>query len=829
MSHTESKELTLAKKLIDVSKLDEAENVIKDFEEKGGKSLHDIVLCHLLKCELLRERGLFENVVKLAEETYKESLGLGKNLLSVDILLEMAFAILCLFQTDKAHNIIKQGEELLKSLTLEIPANYKQRKAYIALLKGWVYDQRGDVDRAIKQFELSLLLRKELGVKKEIANSHYGIAHIFMWKGDLDRALKHLEQGLVLAEESGNKTCKGGILYYMANLHYFKGELDQSIIYGEQSLTIFNDLNNKFMILRILNTLGGNYTMKGDLNRSIRFYEQSLEVFKEFNNKIIMANIYNSLSFCYKMKGELDRALECIELSMTLYRELRALRSLANSHDYLIQILIDRGDFERARISLRDLEQLNGELKYKTKNLLYRFNKALVLKTSSRALNRGKAEEIFKQLLEEKDLVYESRLMVLLNLCELLLADLQITNEAEVLEEIKPLIVQILDLSEKSHSFWVLGEAYLLQAKLALISLNLEEARRLLTQGQKIAEKFGLDLLAQKISIEHDELLKQENKWEKLKESKAPLAERIKTSRLNEQMERMVKNRIVSPSKLEVEQPISLIIITENGNPLLFNHFTADMEIDNNLLGEFLSSYNIYCDQIFSETFDRVKLGQYTVLINSVEDLFICYLFRGQTYSAQQKVKHFSEILNRNTHLIEIFKSAQNDGRIIQVENNPIIEELIIESFMSDPNEFRMPFTAYKGGEPYVFTSYAHTDKLEVYPIIDYLNKVGINIWYDEGIPVSENWKKSIAVNLERCSTFLVFITPHIIDSEYVRKEISFALKKKKKFIAVYLKETKLPTELEFEIADIQAIMKYILPKAEFLNKLQDILHKSTR
>ena len=110
-------ELILAKRLIDECKYNEADQLIKNFDEKGGHTRHDIVLCHSLKCELLCERGLYEDAVKLAEQTYKESLGLGKNLLSVDILLTMAMALLCLGygQTDKAHDIIKQGEELLKT------------------------------------------------------------------------------------------------------------------------------------------------------------------------------------------------------------------------------------------------------------------------------------------------------------------------------------------------------------------------------------------------------------------------------------------------------------------------------------------------------------------------------------------------------------------------------------------------------------------------------------------------------------------------------------------------------------------------------------------
>lgn len=82
-------------------------------------------------------------------------------------------------------------------------------------------------------------------------------------------------------------------------------------------------------------------------------------------------------------------------------------------------------------------------------------------------------------------------------------------------------------------------------------------------------------------------------------------------------------------------------------------------------------------------------------------------------------------------------------------------------------------------------------------------------------------------VEKPRLSLFLVFTSPHIINSEMVKKEISFALKKNKPFFAVYLKETNLPSELEFEIADIQAMMKYLMPKSEFFLKLKNLIINS--
>ena len=199
-------------------------------------------------------------------------------------------------------------------------------------------------------------------------------------------------------------------------------------------------------------------------------------------------------------------------------------------------------------------------------------------------------------------------------------------------------------------------------------------------------------------------------------------------------------------------------------------------------------------------------------------------MFQGHSYSAQQKLTHFCEAFSKDPTIMKILENNVNENKVIAINENRSLEELIVESFLSDPQKFQMPFKAYAGDEPFIFVSYSHTDKLQVYPIIDYLNKKGIHIWYDEGIPISENWKKSIVENLERCKAFLLFITPHILDSDYVRKEISFASKRNKAFFGVYLKETELPSELEFDIADIQSMKKYLMPDSEFYPKLREVI-----
>ncbi len=789
MANLKSKELIQAKQLIYEGKFDEALHLMKNFEEMGVHSLQDLVSWHLLKCRILIQQYAFKELIELAEHIYKESLGLGKSLLSVDALYYVGLGLLGSYNLKKGEEIIKQGEELLETLTHEPPKDYKQREANIAFLKGLFYNSpvavRRDPDLALEYFEQSLALREEYGDKHEIIESLLSIGgNFWYYKGELDNAFEYIERALTLAKESNIKFHIANCLYQKSAYYYFKGDLDRDIILNEQSLAMFKDLNSKSLI----------------------------------------AHVLNNLAESYKLKGELERALECSKQSLALHKELGDLISMANVHDYLIQILIEKGDLKRAQDYLNQLEQMNIELKNKYVNSIILFNKASILKVSPRIINKGKAQEILKQILEDEDSEYELIMKSLLALCELLLFELNATNEPQILDEFQTYLSRLIAIVKKGRSYWVLAETYLLQARASLLTLNMNKARRLFAKSQVLAEKYGLNQLAIKISNEHDKMLNQLDMWENLKESKAPLTERIELSRLNEQMKGMMRKRIVKLPKLEAEQPVLLTVMSKEGNILLSNPFTADLTIDSTYFSEFLSSCTTFCDQILSESFDRVKFGKHTVLITAVDSLSICYMFQGQSYSARQKLIHFSEAVKKEPDIMKVLQEAGNKNVEIKLSETSSLEEIIYESFLSDPKQFQMPFKAYEGDGPFVFVSYSHTDRLQVYPIIDYLNRIGVNIWYDEGIPISEDWKKSIVENLERCSAFLVFITPHIIDSEYVRKEISFALKKQKPFFSVYLRETELPSELEFEIGNIQFMKKYLIPETEFYNKLNRML-----
>ncbi|MFW9900599.1 MAG: tetratricopeptide repeat protein [Candidatus Thorarchaeota archaeon] len=499
------KELIRAERFIDEGKHDEALQLIKHFEENEEHTLYEIVSSNLLKSELFFQQGLYEKVVKLTQQTYKKSLDLGNNVLSFNSLLIMAEAFIYLWEFEKAAKIIEQGEDILKILSRELPKENLQRETSMAYVKGIFYDRNNNIDLAVVHFERVLALREKLGATKEVSKSLLRLGwNIGIRGGELDRALEYVKQGLVIAKENNWK-------YYIA-----EGFKDIAAI----------------------------YQFKGDLDRSISYFEQSLTIFKELNNKERMAIVLNNMADTYRMIGELDRALECMELSMALNRELGALRQLANNHDFLIPILIERGDFEQAQLSLNNFERLNSQIKDKGWDLMYLLNKALLLKTSLRVRDRDKAEEILRLILEDEDTLYEHVIIALLHLCELLLIKLSNTGNLKVLDELQDYVNQLRNAAKNSLSYRLLSETHLLQAKLKLIMFQFEEAQQLLTQAAHIAEKYNQNLLAKQISEEQEELSKRLNNWKELKQSKAKITTRIELAGLEEQIKRLLKKRM---------------------------------------------------------------------------------------------------------------------------------------------------------------------------------------------------------------------------------------------------------------------------------------------
>ena len=113
----------------------------------------------------------------------------------------------------------------------------------------------------------------------------------------------------------------------------------------------------------------------------------------------------------------------------------------------------------------------------------------------------------------------------------------------------------------------------------------------------------------------------------------------------------------------------------------------------------------------------------------------------------------------------------------------------------------------YMYGE-YIFVSYSHDDKEDVWPIIHKMEKHGLRLWFDKKIQVGSYWNDIIEQNIWNCGVFLLFVSPYYFSTEYCLKELKIAIEQQdKEFLIVYLEDTKLPEDIGIDLSKIQSIM----------------------
>jgi len=420
----------------------------------------------------------------------------------------------------------------------------------------------------------------------------------------------------------------------------------------------------------------GIYFFKGEIQQSLELNKKAYELAKDTGNKALISVSLNNIADKFYHMKDYDKAIMYAKEAFKVKNN----RFLAATLCTLIEINVSKGDIKEAKVYLDQLREHSE--KFDIKPRIYHYSKALILKSSLRARDRIKAEDIFKELAMDNTVLSEVRIEAIINLCDLYLTELRITNDPEIINEILPYIQELLNIAEDQHLYLYLAETHLLQAKLSLLTLDLKKAKRFLTQAQNIAESYGIKRLAMKISYEHDELLRQTKMWENLKTSEVSLSERLELTGLNEQMENMVKKRITEVPEISKEDPVMLLILTEGGNLLFSKKFVEDFSFEDDILGGFLATINYIISEVFSEGLDRAVFGQYTLLMMPLEPFLLCYIFKGDSYYAHHKIKNFIDSIKNDNLIWQSLKNFFQKSKSIQLSRIPSLESLISKIFV---------------------------------------------------------------------------------------------------------------------------------------------------
>lgn len=676
MADSKSEKLKQVEQLIREAKLEQALDIVINYEKKSSLTDKESLSVYILKGRILSYTSL-RKAYEIGDIAYLQSKKLNDKVNSVEALL-LKLSLISALKMDVVLNFVIEAENLLNSSTIDLALDYNRLRAGIKYVKALIKNFKGEYNRAEELAFECLEIREKLGYKLDITQTFYLLSLIYSMKSDLDLALDYALKCLSLQKDLGYQYGIPMGLYSVGYAYTIKGDYEKAFNYFNLSLSSEN-LRVSVKIFIFIH-LGGIYREKGELDQSIKTFSSAIRLAEEkrYNAPLALGKMF--MATVFRLKGEYSRAQEYLEHSLTLSQKAKSFVAVMWSLFWLTIVNIEKDSIDQAEKYLNLLKNLDDQTDSTLFTHVHYFAKANLEKKKGKVHNRFEAKKFLKDIIRDKMSYINIHIRSLVLLCELLLEELNKSNDPKVLEEINTLIEQSSLIAEKEHSDLWLTEIKLLQAKLALIQINIPDAKRFLTQAQHTAELNDLTLLAQKISSEHDRLLEQLQMWEHFKKINAPMSDRMELAAIDGDIDLVQGKLAVNPPELVNEVPILLLIMDNNG-ATYFNHpFVANWD-HSDLFSSFLSAFNTFSDEIFSKSIDRIRIGENTILINPVESFLTCYVIKGQSYPALQKLNRFTEAIKGNSEIWQALNKSAKTSEMLELDKPPALKTVINKIF----------------------------------------------------------------------------------------------------------------------------------------------------
>lgn len=275
--------------------------------------------------------------------------------------------------------ILLRMEQLDSALAVLEAAGTKVPETDLAFLNtqlGYVYERKGQLDKATDYALESLRLGRKLGDVRAIAMAYSDLANIFWKQSKYEQALEYGLESLRLFEERGLSDLDYDFtLYVVGNLYLALKEHETALAYYEHALAIgerygfYNNLSDVYISLVDLYAWFSQYEKAEKAGRNALKYAELL------NNNFMIMRSWLSLGKLQNLQGKYVSAIESLTNSITiatsdfgdefyLSQAYEALgRAYAGNHEYqLAYQALAKYDELKNRIFTAEADQRTSKL-----------------------------------------------------------------------------------------------------------------------------------------------------------------------------------------------------------------------------------------------------------------------------------------------------------------------------------------------------------------------------------------------------------------------------------------------------------------------------------
>jgi len=230
--------------------------------------------------------------------------------------------------------------------------------------KGAGHSHNGQVEEAEAAYERCLEVAKRIDDPTGIAAAYLDFGALDMRKDEVDEGtIETLEDAVDAAERSDDDRTLARALNNLAMALMDLGRLDEAEEVYHRCLAVQEAMGDRMALCTSLRNLASIYQESSNYDQALETLDRALEVGGQVRNHHLLAWATLQISGIHHQHGDLDLALEYMEDSLEYVRRVGDPDRFALTVAYTIDLLLDRGDDERAgelvgelRSSLEEVE-----------------------------------------------------------------------------------------------------------------------------------------------------------------------------------------------------------------------------------------------------------------------------------------------------------------------------------------------------------------------------------------------------------------------------------------------------------------------------------------
>jgi two-component sensor histidine kinase/Tfp pilus assembly protein PilF len=187
---------------------------------------------------------------------------------------------------------------------------------------GFIYDDKGDVIKALEYYHKSLSIREKLDDKLGVAVSLNNIGIIYIKQGEPEQALEYYLKSLQVKQQTGDKKSIATSLNNIAAVYKELSNPQKAIEFYTKSLLIREEIKDEKGIAVTLNNMGTLFKERGSLDTALNYYTKALKIREKIGDKRGLTNTLSNLGGVAFIKEDYPLAkkygLEALEIANNL-------------------------------------------------------------------------------------------------------------------------------------------------------------------------------------------------------------------------------------------------------------------------------------------------------------------------------------------------------------------------------------------------------------------------------------------------------------------------------------------------------------------------------